>query len=464
MDDLQRLMELQATYEAMRRRHRLLLQLQAAMEDLPAFFMSGGRLTDDTAESFEEVTLRRAILVSLLEAQEKNAGPPPVTEADLQQLRHRTLAAPAGDCTVCLETMTYGTMVCELPCAHLFCKGCAHKWLLQHRTCPVCRYEVNFSASSTAVDPRTRTQSTGTSSPPVAQAAISAASFVQPQPPTTERFAYTRAPEAVVPARIPEEFRRLPTPMAHAARPAMPDMTAAPHPAPAQVIGDRPQRLTFVVTMPGLRGEVAITSSPTEALLEEVEERTRAPRADRLRSQIQSSRFGGPAMQATNAGPIAAQARRRALAEARAMDEAEVLDSAILESLTRCECGATTRFARHAARAACRSAAARNPPRIPGRTSRSVGGILPRVSPQSGQRINHAHTAAAGPSAVTTGGRAAPRPEPHRVDALWNCPPRSLRHTHRRQRSRGQLVIATSHGTHRIRLTRREGAPRAGSS
>jgi hypothetical protein len=334
MDDLQRLMELQATYEAMRRRHRLLLQLQAAMEDLPAFFMSGGRLTDDTAESFEEVTLRRAILVSLLEAQEKNAGPPPVTEADLQQLRHRTLAAPAGDCTVCLETMTYGTMVCELPCAHLFCKGCAHKWLLQHRTCPVCRYEVNFSASSTTIDPRTRTQSTGTSSPPVAQAAISAASFVQPQPPTTERFAYTRAPEAVVPARIPEEFRRLPTPMAHAARPAMPDMTAAPHPAPAQVIGDRPQRLTFVVTMPGLRGEVAITSSPTEALLEEVEERTRAPRADRLRSQIQSSRFGGPAMQATNAGPIAAQARRRALAEARAMDEAEVLDSAILESLT----------------------------------------------------------------------------------------------------------------------------------
>ena len=42
-------------------------------------------------------------------------------------------------CRICLSKFGYRTS--ELPCGHIYCKGCIDKWLSTQHTCPVCRYE-----------------------------------------------------------------------------------------------------------------------------------------------------------------------------------------------------------------------------------------------------------------------------------------------------------------------------------
>lgn len=40
-----------------------------------------------------------------------------------------------------MDAFKRGTHITQLPCEHRFCHGCIRKWLHDHRTCPVCRYE-----------------------------------------------------------------------------------------------------------------------------------------------------------------------------------------------------------------------------------------------------------------------------------------------------------------------------------
>ena len=45
------------------------------------------------------------------------------------------------DCHICMEQFASTTKVMHLPCEHRFCSGCIRRWLADHRTCPVCRFE-----------------------------------------------------------------------------------------------------------------------------------------------------------------------------------------------------------------------------------------------------------------------------------------------------------------------------------
>ena len=45
------------------------------------------------------------------------------------------------ECQICLENFKRSCRILQLPCEHRFCSTCIRKWLHNHRTCPVCRYE-----------------------------------------------------------------------------------------------------------------------------------------------------------------------------------------------------------------------------------------------------------------------------------------------------------------------------------
>lgn len=45
-------------------------------------------------------------------------------------------------CAVCIETYREADVVRVLPCRHQFHKGCIDQWLLEKRTCPMCKYSI----------------------------------------------------------------------------------------------------------------------------------------------------------------------------------------------------------------------------------------------------------------------------------------------------------------------------------
>ncbi len=48
-------------------------------------------------------------------------------------------------CTICLNNFNAGQDVAELGCRHFFHRDCIAQWLRQHKTCPVCRQQVEPS-------------------------------------------------------------------------------------------------------------------------------------------------------------------------------------------------------------------------------------------------------------------------------------------------------------------------------
>ncbi|WVZ79947.1 hypothetical protein U9M48_027469, partial [Paspalum notatum var. saurae] len=59
------------------------------------------------------------------------------------------------ECAVCLAAVKEGEMVRQLPaCMHLYHVGCIDRWLAAHRTCPVCRSQLDSSCKKKkALDP-----------------------------------------------------------------------------------------------------------------------------------------------------------------------------------------------------------------------------------------------------------------------------------------------------------------------
>ncbi|XP_039067417.1 E3 ubiquitin-protein ligase SDIR1-like isoform X3 [Hibiscus syriacus] len=45
-------------------------------------------------------------------------------------------------CSVCLEQVSVGDLICSLPCLHQFHANCIDPWLRQQGTCPVCKFRV----------------------------------------------------------------------------------------------------------------------------------------------------------------------------------------------------------------------------------------------------------------------------------------------------------------------------------
>ncbi|KAK2838860.1 hypothetical protein Q7C36_013674 [Tachysurus vachellii] len=45
-------------------------------------------------------------------------------------------------CVVCLDSFMRCDVVTTLPCSHIFHKTCIEPWLLEHHTCPMCKYDI----------------------------------------------------------------------------------------------------------------------------------------------------------------------------------------------------------------------------------------------------------------------------------------------------------------------------------
>eukprot|EP00002_Diphylleia_rotans_P015785 TRINITY_DN3057_c0_g1_i10.p1 TRINITY_DN3057_c0_g1~~TRINITY_DN3057_c0_g1_i10.p1 ORF type:complete len:127 (+),score=11.39 TRINITY_DN3057_c0_g1_i10:857-1237(+) len=45
-------------------------------------------------------------------------------------------------CQICFDNFSVGTKVTTLPCEHSYHYDCIKKWFESHRTCPICRFEV----------------------------------------------------------------------------------------------------------------------------------------------------------------------------------------------------------------------------------------------------------------------------------------------------------------------------------
>ncbi|XP_051514539.1 RING finger protein 148 [Myxocyprinus asiaticus] len=72
-----------------------------------------------------------------------------VAESAIAQLEVRTLRRgdPEVDsedtsCAVCTDSFQHNEKVTVLPCRHLYHKKCIEPWLLEHPTCPICKYNI----------------------------------------------------------------------------------------------------------------------------------------------------------------------------------------------------------------------------------------------------------------------------------------------------------------------------------
>ncbi|CAK7263675.1 hypothetical protein SEPCBS119000_000603 [Sporothrix epigloea] len=85
------------------------------------------------------------IVSMLMERNDANTGPPPASEAILEELERTTVDAsmlgPDGcaECSICISEIPMDDEVLRLPCKHWFHDECVLTWLRQHNTCPVCR-------------------------------------------------------------------------------------------------------------------------------------------------------------------------------------------------------------------------------------------------------------------------------------------------------------------------------------
>jgi E3 ubiquitin-protein ligase RNF115/126 len=76
-------------------------------------------------------------------------GAPPTSADKLDALDRMTIddedmrANLTAACGVCQDDFAIGDAVVLLPCAHYFHDSCARPWLLEHCTCPNCRFNLN---------------------------------------------------------------------------------------------------------------------------------------------------------------------------------------------------------------------------------------------------------------------------------------------------------------------------------
>ncbi|TKR68582.1 hypothetical protein L596_024546 [Steinernema carpocapsae] len=70
-----------------------------------------------------------------------NAAKKALAKIPTRQLRQGDMQLDA-DCPVCIDPYNVGDVIRTLPCRHIFHKTCVDPWLLEHRTCPMCKQDI----------------------------------------------------------------------------------------------------------------------------------------------------------------------------------------------------------------------------------------------------------------------------------------------------------------------------------
>ncbi|KAH6672769.1 hypothetical protein F5X68DRAFT_42545 [Plectosphaerella plurivora] len=101
------------------------------------------------------------IVSAMMEQNPQSNAAPPASEDAINKLEKRTVddsmleADSTAECTICIEELKKGDEVIYLPCKHWFHEQCAHLWLREHNTCPICR------AAIEAADPAAGNNNSG---------------------------------------------------------------------------------------------------------------------------------------------------------------------------------------------------------------------------------------------------------------------------------------------------------------
>ncbi|KAL2077794.1 hypothetical protein ACEWY4_027298 [Coilia grayii] len=126
-------------------------------------------ITAVTLAYFTFTTIKKIHQYLMLRREERHLKS--VAQRAIKNLQLRTLKK--GDeevrsdnhtCAVCIEGYKHGEVVMILTCGHFFHKACIEPWLLEHRTCPMCKCnilgvktvdeEINSGASQSPLDVR----------------------------------------------------------------------------------------------------------------------------------------------------------------------------------------------------------------------------------------------------------------------------------------------------------------------
>ncbi|KAG5449274.1 E3 ubiquitin-protein ligase rnf126 [Clonorchis sinensis] len=109
-------------------------------------FLSG---LDSIQGDIRDYALNQGMFENLLAllTNQLHVGPPPASEATIQQLPVQKLTedsvAQYKTCSICFEDYQVSEEVMQLPCQHVYHTTCVTTWLKQHATCPVCRKDLN---------------------------------------------------------------------------------------------------------------------------------------------------------------------------------------------------------------------------------------------------------------------------------------------------------------------------------
>jgi E3 ubiquitin-protein ligase RNF115/126 len=121
------------------------------------------------------------IITTLMEQHPTSNAPGPATEEQIAALPKKKLDEKMlgpelkGECSVCMDDVTVGVEVVELPCHHWFHEACAAAWLKEHNTCPICRKSIGDNSqpagsasagNNTNNNPTTNNATRAPSSPP----------------------------------------------------------------------------------------------------------------------------------------------------------------------------------------------------------------------------------------------------------------------------------------------------------
>uniref|UniRef100_A0A669E7J6 RING-type domain-containing protein n=1 Tax=Oreochromis niloticus TaxID=8128 RepID=A0A669E7J6_ORENI len=59
-----------------------------------------------------------------------------------KRLKSEETSSDSSMCAVCIESYKVGDVVTVLTCDHIFHKTCIEPWLLERRTCPMCKCDI----------------------------------------------------------------------------------------------------------------------------------------------------------------------------------------------------------------------------------------------------------------------------------------------------------------------------------
>lgn len=81
-------------------------------------------------------------------------GPPPATRSSIEAMPTVTITQrhlnTDSHCPVCKDEFELGCEAKQMPCKHIYHSGCIVPWLVQHNSCPVCRFELPPLGSGSA--------------------------------------------------------------------------------------------------------------------------------------------------------------------------------------------------------------------------------------------------------------------------------------------------------------------------